>query len=351
MNILGLKKCGVDMARGKDKYFRLRQYLSDTKEPILAMSFSDIEEILGFQLSASAYKYPAIWSNSDSHPLAVAWLNAGYRSEQLSLSRQTIVFRKAGSFLPDTPRTEHRRPQKQIPLITPDTAVGLIRDYYNETVKDPHGRYMSWRHCYNAFSQNRNVLDLKTTDFLALHLAFYLASWGMYRGSSFLLQKDYKIHIPVVNIIQERKYDALHGISAQELCRDENLMLLDEISCRIKVCYAEEQPSLEKTVNNATDTLVTKILLGTLGCVPAYDRYYIQSVKENRVSSGMYNSESVRRVAEFYCQNLEEFEKLRHDLSKSGIIYPPMKLMDMCFWQDAYAKERRLESAFEREKC
>ena len=35
-------------------------------------------------------------------------------------------------------------------------------------------------------------------DYLSLQLAFYLASWGMYRGSSFLIQKDYRVHIPVV---------------------------------------------------------------------------------------------------------------------------------------------------------
>lgn len=91
------------MVRANEKYYKLRQYLSDAKETVLIMSFSEIEEILGFQLNASAYKYPAIWSNSDSHPLAVAWLNAGYRSEQLSLSRQTIVFRKVGCPSPDSP--------------------------------------------------------------------------------------------------------------------------------------------------------------------------------------------------------------------------------------------------------
>ena len=55
------------MARDKEKYYKLRQYLSDAKETVLIMSFSETEEILGFQLNASAYKYPAIWSNSDSH--------------------------------------------------------------------------------------------------------------------------------------------------------------------------------------------------------------------------------------------------------------------------------------------
>ena len=48
---------------------------------------------------------------------------------------------------------------------------------------------MSWRHCYKAFYENRNKTDEQTLDYLSLHLAFYLASWRIYRGSSFLLQK------------------------------------------------------------------------------------------------------------------------------------------------------------------
>lgn len=222
--------------------------------------------------------------------------------------------------------------------MTPDTAVRLITDYFNETVKDEHGRYMSWRHCYNVFSQNRNGLDESTVDYLSLHLAFYLASWGMYRGSSFLLQKDYKVHIPVVKVIQEHKYDILLGVEAKNLCTSESLNLLEDISNRIKACYAAEAPSFKRGTNNATDTLVTKILLGTLGCVPAYDRYYVESVRRNGISSGIYNSKSVCRVAEFYCENNDVFEKLRMELSICGTTYPPMKLMDMCFWQDGYVR-------------
>lgn len=220
-----------------------------------------------------------------------------------------------------------------------DVAVQLIRDYFNETVEDKHGRYLSWRHCYKAFGENRNKTDDATVDYLALHLAFYLASWGMYRGSSFLLQKDYKVHIPVVRIIQEVKYNPLFNISAENLTKEENLMLLEEISRRIKEAYANELPSKEGVINNATETLISKILLGTLGCVPAYDRYYIEAVKKYKVSSGQYNATSVSNVAKFYCDNEEEFEKLRKELGECGVEYSAMKLMDMCFWQAAYVIE------------
>lgn len=254
----------------------------------------------------------------------------------MNLVEQTVVFKKT-----DVKSSESRQCKvyQNISTMTADTAVRLIRNYYSETLRDPHGRYMSWRHCYRAFSENRNVADGPTIDYLSLHLAFYLASWGMYRGSTFLLQKDYKVHIPVVEVIQEKKYDPLHGISAKDLCKEENLDLLMEIAARIRGCYAKERPSAGRTINNTSDTLETKILLGTLGCVPAFDGCYVESVKKNHISKGVFNKNSVRSVAEFYCDHLEAFENLRHELSECGIEYPPMKLMDMCFWQDTKQKK------------
>ena len=80
--------------------------------------------------------------------------------------------------------------------------------YYDELRKDPNGRFRSWEHCYSNFYRARQE-EKPDIDYLSLQLAFYLASWGMYRGSSFLLQKDYRIHTPVVEEILEDKYDVL----------------------------------------------------------------------------------------------------------------------------------------------
>lgn len=183
-------------------------------------------------------------------------------------------------------------------------------------------------------------MDDNTFDYLALHLAFYLASWGMYRGSSFLLQKDYKVHIPIVKIIMEKQYNPLVGIAAEELIKNENLDLLDGVSTRIRKAYADELPSFDGVINNATDTLVTKILLGTLGCVPAYDRYYVQAVKQYGISVGNYNRESVKDVAKYYLTYKDDFENVRAELSLHGAEYPMMKLMDMCMWQVAFEENK-----------
>ena len=79
--------------------------------------------------------------------------------------------------------------------------------------------------------------------------------------------------------------------------------------------------------------------MGTLGCVPAYDRYYIQAAKQHNISAGAYNKKSVKDVAAYYLKYKDEFEKVREELSSQGIEYPVMKIMDMCLWQVGYDAE------------
>lgn len=294
------------------------------------------EAIYGDKLHAPAV-YTALMSLVNSNIV----IQSGTRPARYSLSETSVPSRKevvnAIIKKTDVPLIDAKQQTVTIPI---ERAVNNIRDYFSETVKDTHARYMSWVHCYKVFLENRNKTDEQTIDYLALHLAFYLASWGMYR-SSFLLHKDYKIHIPVVRIIQEEKYNSLYAISAENLCKESNLILLDELGTRIKDCYAMEKPVLDRTPNKATDTLITKILLGTLGCVPAYDRYYKQAVKKYNISSDIYDRASVFDIAKYYCDNFDEFEELRQEISTCGIEYPPMKLMDMCFWQDSYIEDMR----------
>ena len=222
---------------------------------------------------------------------------------------------------------------------TVDLIIKSSTEFYNDLKVDENGRYRSWEHCYSHFIKARGSQEIDY-DYLSLQLAFYLASWGMYRGSSFLLQKDYKVHIPIVKIIMEKQYNPLVGIAAEELIKNKNLDLLDGVSTRIRKAYADELPSFDGVINNATDTLVTKILLGTLGCVPAYDRYYVQAVKQYGISVGNYNRESVKDIAKYYLTYKDDFENVRAELSLHGAEYPMMKLMDMCMWQVAFEENK-----------
>ena len=206
--------------------------------------------------------------------------------------------------------------------------------FYDTLKKDENGRYRSWEHCYSNFINARDNKNAEL-DYLSLQLAFYLASWGMYRGSSFLLQKDYKIHIPVVKELLKEEYDPLAGIDCVELKREENQRLLEKINAFLDEYYSNIRDEVKniKVRNQLSSTLITKILMGTLGCVPAYDRYFISGIKKQKVASGNYNMKSIGQLVDFYESNIVELENIRKDMKVNGMAYPQMKILDMAFWQ------------------
>lgn len=60
-------------------------------------SFDEIENILDSKLPDSAYKYPAWWSNEQgnkNHVQCHAWLEAGWKTEDLNLVAEEIIFKK-----------------------------------------------------------------------------------------------------------------------------------------------------------------------------------------------------------------------------------------------------------------
>lgn len=77
---------------------------------------------------------------------------------------------------------------------------------------DPHHREYSRDHAHHhwkEFAGNRS----KDNDLAALHLAFYLASFGMYRGKSDLLNGDYKALAAAVTFLKEQKEQLQTGLA------------------------------------------------------------------------------------------------------------------------------------------
>lgn len=131
-------------------------------------------------------------------------------------------------------------------------------------------RFASWDYCYGLaqcmYARKKDLTD-SDYDYMALNLAFYLASWGMYRGSSFLLNKSYKIHIEPVKRIFSKDELWRGCLSSSELTA---------FGKELATAYGlgdETSVSDDIIPSNMTDTLFTKILLGLTGNVIAYDRY------------------------------------------------------------------------------
>lgn len=217
-----------------------------------------------------------------------------------------------------------------------ETIVTSSRSFYHALKEDKNGRYLSWEHCYREFYHARfQPLSEKEYDFLALHLSFYLASWGMYRGSSFLLWKDYKVHIPAVKEILFPHYDGLLGIPCSEYANLENQKSLEMLNDFLRSYYNSVRLSIKenKPQNKISDTLITKILMGTLGCVPAYDRYFNYGIKKYKIASASYNLKSILSLCRFYQDNSVIFDEACSDMKIGEIPYPQMKFLDMGFWE------------------
>ena len=88
----------------------------------------------------------------------------------------------------------------------------------------------------------------------------------------------------------------------------------------------------------ATNTLISKILLGTLGCTPALDRYFIDGARKHHLQISTLNRSSLNRLFEFLHDNRPIIIKLQRILSKKRSYYPVMKLLDMYFREIGLAK-------------
>jgi hypothetical protein len=204
-----------------------------------------------------------------------------------------------------------------------------IERFIDSTKNDKNHRFKSWEHCYKVFENNNESKDL-----LALHLGFYLASWGMYRGSSGLLWKDYKVHYEAVDIIK-KYYDLRHKFSANLPQKQDVLNVFNELSAYYsKLNYDNGK---DKYPISATDTLISKIILGTLGCLPAFDRYFNLGLFGKEYS--VINMKSIDLIWEKTVEMKPQIELVQEWINQqTGVWYPPLKILDMYYWQQGFDK-------------
>ena len=228
----------------------------------------------------------------------------------------------------------------------PITITDVVNDFVCNYKAYPNDRYMSYEHCRKYFLDNR-YFPAKY-DFITLHLYAYLASWGMLRNS-FLLHKDYLFNKPVVEILCKSKYSRLVCFDpfAQNANNDLNLImdhLIEEIKNYYESkTYIDPDTGNEKDIDHVTDTLISKIILGTLGCVPAYDQFFIKGLRKYNEDYKLkpkimksFKKESLEALINFAKANKKEIEdacdKLNITCGVKGL-YTPMKVIDMYFWE------------------
>ena len=223
-----------------------------------------------------------------------------------------------------------------------DELISAAQTFYDDARANENGRSRSWEHCYRVFRDARTDPS-PDYDYLSLHLAFYLASWGMYRGSSFLLQRDYKVHTPIVEEILKPEYDCLFGLACTDLRNSDVQTQLNKLYASIADDFhpIREEVAGREVPSPVSPVLITKILMGTLGCVPAYDRFFGTGAKYLGLEKDTYQEKSLRELVDFYEAHNDRLEEARRGMRTEDLTYPQMKLLDMGFWQIGFEKEAR----------
>lgn len=298
---------------------RLQECVGQLQEPFRA------SEIVGW----FRRRYPDLKEQSLRAHIQGATSNVSLESRGQFANRRPLITRVSHGVY----RRYDGRPDDYAETLRRSVAVAPLRDLdLDQAVarylgaRDANARYASFDYCFNHFQQHRSTAksesDSVGMEASCLQLGFYLASWGMLRGSAELLQRSARHLIPLVSTIADAPKE-LWELDVDGYDAD-GLDLLLGAAADIRHALRPLQ---------ASDTLVTKVMLGVFGCVPAFDTYFKKGFGVSTFSSG-----SLRLVGDFYRANAEKIDGLRPptlDFSSgrpTTRLYTRAKVVDMIFF-------------------
>jgi hypothetical protein len=217
------------------------------------------------------------------------------------------------------------KPSNRVPDLSVDDLSSAITTYLGDSSNA--ARHRSFDHCFNhfrAFASEQRAEGRASAPHLetaCVHLGFYLASWGMYRGSSQLIKHSAERLKPVVMAIAEAP-EEIWTIDAGGY--DETALdLMFATAKKIRAAFP----------GRASDTLVTKTMLGTFGCVPAFDSYFRRGFGVHT-----FNRTALRRIDAFVSRHSDAVQNAQShtiDFSTGEPTpnqYTAAKIVDMIFF-------------------
>lgn len=168
--------------------------------------------------------------------------------------------------------------------------------------RTPMHRFSSFDYCYRYFyttSKEQLINDMEKS---CLVLGFYLASWGMFRGKSSLLQRSaryYEAAIEYISTKPNKCWDIDICCGAEDNI-DQLMDLYEDLRARLA------SPSVSHL------TLITKVMLGVFGTVPAFDQYFIGAFRSIVPGAGFrtFGKKSLAKVLDFYRANQSVIDQL-----------------------------------------
>ena len=146
---------------------------------------------------------------------------------------------------------------------------------------------------------------------------------------------------PIVEKGLKPEYDCLFGLACEDVRNRDVRAQLKKLSDDIADDFRpiRNEVAGREVASTVSPVLITKILMGTLGCVPAYDRFFEEGAKYLGLEKKSYNKDSLLELAAFYEAHNDRLEEARRGMRTEDLVYPQMKLLDMGLWQVGFERD------------
>ena len=203
-----------------------------------------------------------------------------------------------------------------------------------------HARVLSWDFCFEHFSDVERVRRDRQAS--CMQLGYYLASWGMLRGSSYLFKNTNARHYFQALDVIERYTPEMDGLAPAHFCTQGSQELL--------VSAYQELAAALLPKGGRRITLVTKTMMGVWGVFPSLDSYFMQTfgaIAQERNKARVFSKfgvNTVELIGEFYATHKQEIESLASAYQTvdfdsglpSGRNIPAAKVIDIYGFGAAY---------------
>lgn len=213
--------------------------------------------------------------------------------------------------------------------LPPHLADELVKNLIETFMKDysVDKRNASYDFCYLYFQRNKGQLVGKNMECSCMHLWSYLASWGMLRGSSALLQYSPAVLKELIKYFDSISTSAIWSVDVDSYNSTTNKLIID--------VYNKIASILKNNTHNAPSvTLVTKIMLGVFGCVPAIDSYFYKTFHLLYGGYGVLGQNELDNLENFHQQHSKVINKIiipvmDFEGNPTSFPYKKAKLIDM----------------------
>lgn len=210
-----------------------------------------------------------------------------------------------------------------------------------ENGRGPKDRYASFDYCYNyfqSFKENDAIPELsnsKNIEMSCLQLSFFLASWGMYRGSTHTIRRSSKFYEDLIKNLSKINQD-IWEIEIEDYNNDKKLEEIFNCKKLIQESFGNW--------SDASDKLISKIMLGIFGVIPAFDTNFTDGCHANSITCNGISQRSLKALYRFYSEpdNLQKINQWSYRIHTLDFLtgeetrrnYPKAKILDMIFFTE-----------------